>query len=78
VEAAIGCRARAARLFAACAALRQALGTPIPPADRTEHERCIATLRAALGDTAFAAAWEEGGAIPMDAAVTDALAALDR
>jgi tetratricopeptide (TPR) repeat protein len=67
VEAAIGCRELAARTFSACAAERQALGTPIPPADRPAHERRVAALRAALGDAAFVAAWEAGRRLTLEA-----------
>jgi hypothetical protein len=35
----------------------------------------VATVRAALGEEAFAAAWAEGRAVTLDQAVADALAA---
>jgi hypothetical protein len=50
-----------------------ALGTPIPPADRPEHERQVAVLRAELGDAAFAAAWAEGQAMTLEAALAEAV-----
>jgi non-specific serine/threonine protein kinase len=64
---------RAARLFGAVEALRAAMGYPLPPVQRAEHERSIAAVRAALGEATFAAAWAEGQAMPLEAAVADAL-----
>jgi predicted ATPase/transcriptional regulator with XRE-family HTH domain len=57
---ALGDAARAACLAWAAAALREALGTPLPPPDRANHERHLMAARRALGDAAFAAAWNEG------------------
>jgi hypothetical protein len=48
------------RLIARAAALREAGGFPIIPIERPEVERAVASARAALGEAAFAAAWEEG------------------
>jgi DNA-binding CsgD family transcriptional regulator len=64
---------RAARLFGAAEALREAVGAP-PPQRQTLYERAIATTRAALGEQAFAAAWAAGRALPIAAAVAEALA----
>ena len=50
----------AVRLLAAAAALRDSLGTPLPPVSRADYERCVAAARAQLGEQAFAAAWAEG------------------
>jgi hypothetical protein len=41
--------------------------------ERPSCERCMATARAALGEAAFAAAWAEGRAMPLDEAVAYAL-----
>jgi hypothetical protein len=65
---------RAARLFGAAEALREAIGTPLPPADRAEHDRSVAAVRTALGEEAFAAAWAEGRALTLEHAVAFALA----
>jgi hypothetical protein len=65
---------RAARLFGAAEALRTAVGAPRPHAERAEHERHFAAARAALGEEAFAAAWGAGRAMPLEAAVSYALA----
>jgi DNA-binding NarL/FixJ family response regulator len=52
----------AAWLFGAAEALREMIGSPVPPAERAAYERDRATLRAALGAQALAAAWAEGRA----------------
>jgi tetratricopeptide (TPR) repeat protein len=62
-----------ARLFGAAEALREELGTPVPPPDRAEYERAVAAARAALGDEAFAAAWAEGRAMSWQQAIAYAL-----
>ena len=65
---------RAARLFGAAAALREASGLPVEPAFRAAHERDVAAARAALGEDAFAAGWATGAALPLPAAVAEAAA----
>ena len=51
---------RAVQLLGMAEALREALGTPLPPVDRAAHERSVAATRARLGEQSFAAAWAEG------------------
>jgi hypothetical protein len=68
---------RAARLFGVAAAVREALGAPLPPVDQADHERHIAGGRAALGEEAFEVIWNEGRAISMEEAVAYALADAD-
>lgn len=63
LAAAQGQAGRAARLYGAAAALHDALGWPLPPEERADHDRTVAAARAALGDEAFAAAWAEGRAM---------------
>ncbi|MGH2600647.1 MAG: ATP-binding protein, partial [Dehalococcoidia bacterium] len=41
---------RAARLYAAGVALRDRLGTPLPPVVQPSHDRTVAAIRAALGN----------------------------
>jgi non-specific serine/threonine protein kinase len=60
---------RAARLLGAAEALRQAIGAPLPPMDRPQYDRSIASVRARLGEEAFAKAWEEGRKMTMEEAV---------
>jgi non-specific serine/threonine protein kinase len=61
-------------LLGGAAALRQAMGTPVRPADRPALEGALATARATLGDPVFADAWSSGQALPLDQVVADALA----
>lgn len=65
--------ARAARLYAAGEALREALGVPLPPEERRDYEQNIAAVRAALSEQAFCAEWEAGSALEMEEAVDYAL-----
>jgi non-specific serine/threonine protein kinase len=64
---------RAARLFGTAVGLREAMGAPLPPADRAELDRAVAAVRTALGEEAFAAAWAEGRALAPEEAVQYAL-----
>jgi predicted ATPase/class 3 adenylate cyclase len=65
---------RAARLFGPAEGLREEIGNPLPTADRAEHDRFVAAVRAALGEEAFAAAWAAGRAMSLEQAVAFALA----
>jgi tetratricopeptide (TPR) repeat protein len=68
-----GRAARAARLFGAAEALRTALGAPLPPSERTDYDRDVASSRAQLDAATFAAAWAQGRALPLEQAIADAL-----
>jgi len=61
-------------LAGAAAALRQALGTLLPPAEQVALERGLAPARAALPDPEGAAAWMRGWGMPVEKAVALALA----
>jgi len=50
----------AVHLWGASEALREAIGTPIPPVYRLDYERAVAKARAQLDNEAFARAWAEG------------------
>ncbi len=50
----------ATRLWGAAAALREAIGAPLPPVERADYERLVASARVQLGEKAFAVAWAEG------------------
>ena len=63
----------AARLLGAEMALRVALGAPLEPAERLPNEHMVAALQAKLGEEAFAIAWAEGRALPLEEAITLAL-----
>ncbi len=61
--------APAARLLGAAEALRAAIGSPTPPADRPSHDATLAAIRGALGDAATAKAQAEGRGLSPAAAV---------
>ncbi|MFD6798592.1 ATP-binding protein [Streptomyces cyaneofuscatus] len=50
----------AAALLGAAAAARHRAGAPLPPAERADVDRVTAAARAALGEAAFAEAYERG------------------
>ena len=60
VVAAQGETTWAVRLMAAAVALRDSLGTPLPPVYRVDYERYVAAARIQLGEQAFTVAWAEG------------------
>jgi predicted ATPase len=57
---------RAARLFGAAEALREKMGTPIPPIQRGDYENKVSELRAGMGDVEFKRTWDEGRAMSKD------------
>ena len=64
---------RAARLFGAAAALREAIGAPRPPAFRNYHECNLTAVRDRLGQEAFEKAYTEGQKLTPEGAVEYAL-----
>jgi len=60
VAAELGELVRATQLWGAAEALREAIGTPIPPVYRLGYERAVAKARAQVGNEVFARAWAEG------------------
>lgn len=48
---------RAARLFGVADSLRSALGFPVAPVDRADHEHAIADVKARMGQETFVAVW---------------------
>ena len=50
------------------------LGTSLAPADHPEYDRWLANVCAELGEGAFAVAWADGRAMPLEQAVAKALA----
>jgi len=72
--AAQGRQRPAARLLAAVTELRASLSAPFPRQVRGGYVSDLATIRAALGDEEFAAAWAEGKAMTLDQALDAALA----
>jgi tetratricopeptide (TPR) repeat protein len=75
VAAAQGQAERAARLFGAAEAVREAIGAPAPVPERVDYEGSKVAVRAALGEEAFAAAWAAGRALTWEQAVALALEA---
>jgi predicted ATPase/DNA-binding SARP family transcriptional activator len=61
-----GDHVRAARLLGAASAGREAVGAPLPPAERGDVDRIAATASAALGAAKFAEAFTTGARTPMD------------
>jgi len=64
---------RAARLFGAAAALRQAIGTLLAPIEQEAHRHQVDRVRQILGEEEFAAAWSEGRVMDLDEAVACAI-----
>lgn len=71
----LGDVAQAARLFSAGDALRERLDFQIG-SYREAYQRYINSMRSALGDPSFEAAWEEGRTLLIDDAVAEALSAI--
>ena len=67
-----GQRLRAAQLFGAAAALRDAIGAPLPPSEQADYECNVAAARAHDADT-FAAAWDAGSTMALEQTVAFAL-----
>ena len=55
VAGATGQARRAARLLGGPAQLRESIGAPVHPVDRADHARIVASIQAAIGNTAFEA-----------------------
>ena len=69
LELACGSMERAARLQGAAEALRETIGAPLSASNRRIYDVEVATVRAALGEVAFAAAWAAGRAMSQRQAV---------
>jgi hypothetical protein len=74
VMARSGQAGRAARLLGVVAAGRTATGLVVPIPEQEEQEQTVATVRLALGATAFEAAFAAGQALPLEEAVAEVLA----
>jgi hypothetical protein len=72
LAAAVGDWARAARLLGTAEALREQMGLHREPTDEETLAQIIGRTRAALGDSAFAAAESEGRAVSFDEAIAEA------
>jgi predicted ATPase/DNA-binding CsgD family transcriptional regulator len=69
--------ARAVRLVAAAAALRERTGAPVMVADRSYFEQSVHRARQHLAPAIFTAAWDEGRALPLADVVAEALTLAD-
>ena len=65
---------RASRLGGAADALMEMIGVQLPPTLRGPHERYLGSVRAALGDESFAAAWAAGRTMRLPQILAYALA----
>jgi hypothetical protein len=63
----------AARLLGAAEALRRVIGAPRAPVYQPQYNARLTTLRNALDEEAFTAAWEAGRAMTWEEAVAYAL-----
>jgi hypothetical protein len=64
---------RATRLLGAAAALRERIGAPLPPVDRADYDRDVASAHAQLDEVTFDAAWAAGQALTLEQAIAEAL-----
>jgi hypothetical protein len=46
-------------LFSVAHTLREKLGAPLPPVDRTAYDSAVAVCRTQLGETAFTVIWAD-------------------
>ena len=73
VAGSLGHGTRAARLLGAADALRELIGSPLPPRERDRQERYIMAACAQLDEAAWNAAWAEGRAMTTEQAIAYAL-----
>jgi hypothetical protein len=71
IAAACGEAMGAARLAGAASALREAIAMPRPPRQQADLDGGLAPAKAALGEAAFAAAWQAGRDLPVDDALDE-------
>jgi predicted ATPase/class 3 adenylate cyclase/Tfp pilus assembly protein PilF len=64
---------KAAGLYGAAEALRETLAVHRAPSDQADHDQRVASVRAALRDANFKAAWAEGRAMTLEQAIEYAL-----
>lgn len=69
-----GANEQGVRALGSAAALREAIGTPLPPVYARDHERLVDASRAELGEKAFEDAWSAGRARTPEQAVAEARA----
>jgi hypothetical protein len=75
VIASLGSSLRASRIWGSAEQLREEIGSPLAPKDRSLYDQRVGAARAALGDgSAFELAWQEGRALTLEQAIELALA----
>ncbi len=67
--AALGDAKRAARLWGAASAWREAINEPLPPAYQRDYAPSITQARTQLGEEVYASAWSEGHAMSPEQAI---------
>jgi non-specific serine/threonine protein kinase len=77
VLAAQGEATRAAQLWGAAEALREEIGAPLAPAERSRYEAAVASAREDCPDAAFESAWAEGRVMTPEAAIAYAVVSVD-
>jgi hypothetical protein len=55
-------------------ALLEAIDACLEILDRSMYDRTVAAVRTTLGENRYATMWAEGRALPLEQAITDALA----
>ena len=73
IAAGRGDHSKAAHLYGAAKARREAMGSSILPYDAAERERGMAAAREALGEEGFATAWAQGRAMPPKQSILEAV-----
>ena len=73
IAGAVGQNERAARLLGAAEALRESISSSMTPMERPEYETFIAKLHQVMAEETLKAAWEQGRALSMEAAIQLAL-----
>jgi hypothetical protein len=73
IAAGRGDHSKAARLYGAAEARREAMASSILPYDDAERERGMAAAREALDEAGFAAAWAEGRAMTPEQSINEAV-----
>jgi predicted ATPase/Tfp pilus assembly protein PilF len=68
---------QAAELLGAAMALRDAMGTPVPPVSKGSHQQTLTHVQLALGEARFAAAWTRGQTRPVIALMAETLIAAE-
>jgi hypothetical protein len=68
-----GQTARAVQLFGAADALREKIGTPLPPSQQPLYDDLLRSMRAELGESAFESTWAEGRQLTLQQAIESAL-----